>query len=172
VMAGAAVFALMYVVCAFVPSIYYMIVFFGVIGGISFACAYNTLFISLNDYFDRRLGIANGMTMAGSGLGAFVFAPLAKFLVTKLDWQKTMIILGGFTLFCCVLSIFLRPIEYYKKQAKAKAIVEMKDINSNEAEKERLNTTEQSDEVHSETMKDVFVKNNQGYYKCKTSHRE
>jgi hypothetical protein len=35
--------------------------------GIAFGCAYLTIFIILVDYFDKKLGIANGMTMAGSG---------------------------------------------------------------------------------------------------------
>ena len=67
VMIGATVFSLMYMICTFVPSIYYMIVLFGFIGGVAFACTYNSLFIILVEYFDKKLGVANGMTMAGSG---------------------------------------------------------------------------------------------------------
>lgn len=67
-MVASVIFALMYVVSVYMPSIYFLIFFFGVIGGIAFGCAYLTIFIILVDYFEAKLGIANGMTMAGSGI--------------------------------------------------------------------------------------------------------
>jgi hypothetical protein len=54
-------FGVIYGISAFLPSIYYMIFTFGVIGGISFGCTYLTIFIILVDYFDKKLGVANGL---------------------------------------------------------------------------------------------------------------
>ncbi len=48
----------------------------------------------LNDYFDQKLATANGITMAGSGVGAFAFSPFIKFLIENLQWKVTLIILG------------------------------------------------------------------------------
>jgi MFS family permease len=108
------VFGLMYALCAWLPNIYYMIATFGVVGGIAFSCTYLTCFIILVDYFDKKLGIANGLTMAGSGLGAFAFAPVTKLLITYFGWQNTMVIMGSITLQCCVMGALLRPVSHFK----------------------------------------------------------
>jgi MCP family monocarboxylic acid transporter-like MFS transporter 14 len=114
VMISGFVFGLMYALCAFLPSIYIMIGTFGVIGGVAFGCTYLTCFIILVDFFDKKLGIANGLTMAGSGLGAFAFAPLTKLCINYFGWQSTMVIMGSITLQCCVLGALLRPVEHFK----------------------------------------------------------
>ncbi|RNA31634.1 monocarboxylate transporter 2-like [Brachionus plicatilis] len=123
VMAGSLIFSLMYFVSPYLPSIYLMKFSFGIIGdaiffskGISFGCAYLTNFIILVDYFDRRLGFANGLTMSGSGLGNFAYAPLTKFLIEDFKWQNTMLILGGTIFLCTFLGALLRPIEHYYKK--------------------------------------------------------
>lgn len=67
-MTGTIVLGLVFASCIFLPSIYYMIVLFGIIGSVAFACTYNSLFIILVQYFDKKLGMANGITIAGSGL--------------------------------------------------------------------------------------------------------
>ena len=47
--------------------------------------------------------------MAGSGVGAFAFAPFIQFLIKRSDWKMTMIILGGILFLCCILGAFLKP---------------------------------------------------------------
>jgi len=64
-MAGSVIFSAMYLVCAFSPNIYLVIIAFGVVGGISFGMTYLSCFIILVDYFDKRLGMVNGLMMAG-----------------------------------------------------------------------------------------------------------
>ena len=48
----------------------------------------------LNDYFDKKMGTVNGITMAGSGVGAFVFSPFIEYLIKTWKWKVTLIILG------------------------------------------------------------------------------
>jgi MCP family monocarboxylic acid transporter-like MFS transporter 14 len=88
-----------------------IMVVFGVLGGISHGCAYMSCIVVLVTYFDKKLGIANGLTMAGSGLGTFVFAPLTKLMLVRLGWKYTMVIYGAVILPCCALGIFLRPVK-------------------------------------------------------------
>ena len=125
-----------------------MIFTFGVIGGISFGCTYLTCFIILVDFFDKRLGIATGLTMAGSGMGAFAFAPFTQFLITNFGWQDTMVILGSITLQCCVLGALLRPVEHFQKRNK-KSTIEMQALNSNDGD---LNSDDE-DRKGAETLK-------------------
>ena len=47
------------------------------------------------NWFDRRRGLALGLTTAGIGLGGLVFAPLAALLIDAVGWQATFFIEGG-----------------------------------------------------------------------------
>ncbi|CAF1034173.1 unnamed protein product [Brachionus calyciflorus] len=116
VMVSAFIFSGMYFLSALVSSIYYLHFLFGIIGGIAFGCTYLTCFIILVEYFDKKLGLANGLTMAGSGLGATAFAPLTHFLNKYFGWKYTMMILAGLVFLCFFLGALLRPIEYYYKK--------------------------------------------------------
>jgi len=45
-------------------------------------------------WFDQKRGLALGLAMAGSGLGAFIMAPLAQVLITTVGWRQTYVLLG------------------------------------------------------------------------------
>lgn len=109
VMGGAIVTSICYVACAFAPSIYFMMILYGVIGGISTGCTYIASLIIIAEYFDKKKGIATGICMAGSGVGAFAFAPFIEWLLTVMNWKSVMILLGGILLQCCLMGAFLRP---------------------------------------------------------------
>jgi len=47
-------------------------------------------------WFDRKRGLALGITGAGGGIGTAVIAPIAASLITGLGWRDTMILLGLF----------------------------------------------------------------------------
>ncbi len=45
-------------------------------------------------WFDRRRGLALGITGSGGGLGIAVMAPLAAFLIESFEWRNTLMMLG------------------------------------------------------------------------------
>ncbi|MGD9118879.1 MAG: MFS transporter [Dehalococcoidia bacterium] len=49
---------------------------------------------TVSKWFDRRRGLALGITGAGSGLGTIAIIPLATFLITQYDWRAAYVILG------------------------------------------------------------------------------
>jgi MFS family permease len=65
VMGGALITASMYVASAYLPSIYYIMVAYGVVGGIFTGCTYIASLIIVAQYFDKLQGVATGITMAG-----------------------------------------------------------------------------------------------------------
>ena len=68
VIGGAAITALMYFLTTMTISIYVMMLTYGVIGGISTGCCYLASLIIIPTYFEKKRGIATGLTMAGSGI--------------------------------------------------------------------------------------------------------
>lgn len=55
----------------------------------------------VSHWFDRRRGLALGLTMLGIGLGAFIMPSLAQALISRFGWKATYSILGAATLLVC-----------------------------------------------------------------------
>ncbi len=64
-------------------------------------------------WFDKKRGFALGVAGAGSGLGAFIMAPLATYLISSFGWRITYLIMGLATwLIILPLSRLLRKDPY------------------------------------------------------------
>ena len=100
VMIASLITALVNISIPFISS-YYMVVFvYGIIGGISFGIAYFSSVILLVKYFEKSLGLANGIQMSGSGVGAFIVPFITNFFLTRYDWMFTIIIYGCMMMQC------------------------------------------------------------------------
>ena len=124
VMGGAVVTAAMYMGTVFAPSVYVMMATYGVVGGISTGCTYIASLIIIAEYFDKKRGIATGITMAGSGVGSFVFPRLLKELIgLKIEilgdfvgWKFAMSFCAFSILLLVVCGALLRPLNPADKQ--------------------------------------------------------
>jgi MFS family permease len=45
-------------------------------------------------WFEKRRGMAMGLTMSGSGLGPFIFSPLVTWVIVRWDWQTAFVALS------------------------------------------------------------------------------
>jgi len=64
---GAALTCILYSLCIVSPSIYIMLILYGVLGGLTTGFVYISSIIVLTEYFDKKIGVATGIVMAGSG---------------------------------------------------------------------------------------------------------
>ena len=55
--------------------------------------------------------LATGISQTGSGVGQFVFAPLATFLLTNYGWEAAVWVVAGLYLMCTLFGDLLRPLE-------------------------------------------------------------
>jgi MFS family permease len=66
--------------------------------GVVAALGRSTFFIStatlITRWFDQRRGMAMGLTMAGNGIGPFIFSPVVTWMILRWDWQTTFVILS------------------------------------------------------------------------------
>ncbi|KAI1313465.1 hypothetical protein EDD11_002525 [Mortierella claussenii] len=65
-------------------------------------------------WFDKKRGLASGITVAGSGLGGATLAPLNRYLISRLGYQWAlrimgMTVIGMFVTFGYLTPIFLMP---------------------------------------------------------------
>ncbi|GAB6027761.1 hypothetical protein CHUAL_001998 [Chamberlinius hualienensis] len=95
----------------FANSIDFLILTYGVIGGIGFGFIYLPCIVMVQFYFDKKRAFATGISVCGSGMGAFIFAPLNSFLISEYGWRGNILIQSAIVLHMIALGLLLRPLK-------------------------------------------------------------
>ena len=74
---------------------YYLIT--GVLSGLGLGLLYMSAKAVVNEWFDKRLGLATGLANAGSGVGQLALAPLLVLALDHLGLAVTFLVLGLMT---------------------------------------------------------------------------
>ena len=74
---------------------YVIYVFLGIVGGGTAAVAYYKV---ISHWFDRRRGLALGLTMGGAGIGFFVMPSLSYALIVRVGWRMAYVLIGLFVI--------------------------------------------------------------------------
>ena len=69
-------------------------------------------------YFEKKRALATGIAVCGSGIGTFIFAPLAKYLLDEFDWKNALLVISGIILQSAICGMLMRPLEAPKKRSK------------------------------------------------------
>ena len=80
--------------------------------GIGVSMIYIPALLIVGFYFEKKRALANGIANSGSGFGAFLYAPLCRFLQDEYSWRGALLILSGILLNCLVCAAMFRPVEY------------------------------------------------------------
>ena len=67
--------------------------------------------ISVGFCFESKRALATGISVCGSGVGTFVFAPLANRLLVSYGWKVSSLVFGGICLLCVIFGALMRPLE-------------------------------------------------------------
>ena len=93
------------------PNVSVLMLTYGVIGGFGLGLIYLPAVVAVGYYFERRRALATGISVCGSGVGTFLFAPLGTFLLNQYGWKGAHLILAGLCLNCAVFGALMRPLE-------------------------------------------------------------
>lgn len=77
-------------------------VFFGIMVGLGCSIAHVAALIGVQAFFARRRGLATGLTVAGSGVGAFVMGPVCEALIASSSWGTALAVMGGAAAIICL----------------------------------------------------------------------
>ena len=89
---------------------------FGLMSGFGLSLCYVAAIVIVAYYFDRRRSFATGISVCGSGVGTFVFAPIIHYLIEEYGgWRGATVVLAGFLLNMCVCGALFRDLEYPRK---------------------------------------------------------
>ncbi|KAJ7328161.1 hypothetical protein OS493_025574 [Desmophyllum pertusum] len=95
-----------FVLSSFVKDIHRLYLTFGVLWGIGASMSYLPTLRSLPYWFERRIGLANGIVTAGSGVGTIAMGPIMQLTVNYLGFSNAARVLGG-TLSICTIGALL-----------------------------------------------------------------
>ena len=68
---------------------------FVVLSGMGFGLMYLPAIVMVGFYFEKRRAFATGVAVCGSGIGAFVFAPMCEKLISLYGWRGATWIIAG-----------------------------------------------------------------------------
>ncbi|XP_014774509.1 monocarboxylate transporter 12 [Octopus bimaculoides] len=107
-----AVFCAIAIFCSgYSNSLAVLIVSFGIFGGIGLGFMYLPAIVMVGYYFDKRRALATGIAVCGSGIGNFVFAPIAELLLKEYGWRGSMMITSALMLNGIIFGSFYRPLK-------------------------------------------------------------
>ena len=84
---------------------------YGFIGGFGLGLIYLPAIVSFGFYFESKRALATGISVCGSGVGTFVFAPLANWVLVNYGWKTSNLVFAGICLLCIIFGLFMRPLE-------------------------------------------------------------
>lgn len=77
--------------------------------GVGSALAYSPSIVTVGQYFERRRTLANGLSVAGSGVGNFAIPPLIRLCVDEFGLAGALLVLSAIMLHVCFAGALLRP---------------------------------------------------------------
>ncbi|XP_077986216.1 monocarboxylate transporter 13-like [Glandiceps talaboti] len=83
---------------------------YGIVIGTGCGLAFMTCVEIISVYFKRRLTIALGIAMAGTGAGQFVLSLFSQYLLDIYGWRGTLLIFSALSLNICVAGALMRPL--------------------------------------------------------------
>ena len=69
----------------------------------------------VNQYFDKRLGRANGFAYGGVGVGIMIASPIMTLLIEEYTWRGAQLIMACFFANCCVVATIFRPLSWWSQ---------------------------------------------------------
>ncbi|XP_051161542.1 uncharacterized protein LOC127281720 [Leptopilina boulardi] len=109
-----------FVISSFANSMWIIILTFGIISGFGLSLCFVAAVVIVAYYFDKKRSFATGLSVCGSGIGTFIFAPVTQYLLAEYGWRGTTLILAGLFLNLAVCGCLMRDLEWTTTRAKAK----------------------------------------------------
>lgn len=110
-MAGSFITCIAFLLSIFSVNVTMLMGLYGFLGGFGLGLIYLPAVVSVGYYFESKRALATGISVCGSGVGTFVFAPLATYLLEVYGWKGVNIIFAGLCLQCAVCGALMKPLE-------------------------------------------------------------
>ncbi len=122
--AGGLVSGASFILSSLATSVDFLCLTTGVISSIGLAMTYIPSLLIVTFYFEKHRGLATGLAVTGSGLGAFAFPPFVEYLLSQYSWRGTLLIIGAVCFNIIVAGALFRPLPLDQSSAKESDILE------------------------------------------------
>lgn len=109
-----------FVISSYANSMGVLILTFGIVAGFGLSLCFVAAVVIVAYYFDKKRSFATGLSVCGSGIGTFIFAPVTQYLLAEYGWRGTTLILAGLFSNLAVCGCLMRDLEWTTIRAKAK----------------------------------------------------
>ncbi|XP_063991262.1 monocarboxylate transporter 14 [Diachasmimorpha longicaudata] len=109
-MVGSVISCVAFILSSYCSSVELLCITYGLIGGVGGGLIYVPAVITTGFYFERWRALATGIAVCGSGIGAFVLAPISSMLIDNFGWRTAMQIQSAMLLNCAVFGSLFRPL--------------------------------------------------------------
>ncbi|XP_015433943.1 PREDICTED: uncharacterized protein LOC107189796 isoform X2 [Dufourea novaeangliae] len=109
-----------FVISSYANSMEVLVFTFGILAGFGLSLCFVAAVVIVAYYFDKKRSFATGLSVCGSGIGTFIFAPVTQYLLAEYGWRGTTLILAGLFLNLAVCGCLMRDLEWTTIRAKAK----------------------------------------------------
>ena len=109
VICGGVLLGAYFIASSMATSIVYMYVVTGMFGSVGMAMTYIPTLVIVTYYFDKRRGLATGLSVVGSGLGASTFPMCVEYLMQVYGWRGMLLLLGAVAFHIVPAGMLYRP---------------------------------------------------------------
>ncbi|VDK32006.1 unnamed protein product [Taenia asiatica] len=125
---GGLISAIGCVLAFFVDSMLGLVLTFGILVGLGASLSSTAALIIVSMYFEDRRATATGLSIAGSGVGSFVFAPLVNYLINIYTWRGAILVLSGIFTHIVIFGCLMRPLETGRQRRKRQLLLRMENF--------------------------------------------
>ena len=100
--AGSLITCIAFSLSIFAVNVPMLMMLYGVLGGFGLGLIYLPAVVAVGYYFEKKRALATGISVCGSGVGTFIFAPFATYLLDQYGWRGANIIFAALCLQCAV----------------------------------------------------------------------
>lgn len=109
---GSILAAIGFIISSFVDNMETLFLTFGIMAGFGLSLCYVAAVVIVAYYFEKKRSLATGISVCGSGIGTFIFAPLTYVLLDEYGWRGTTLILAGLFLNMAVCGLLFRDLPW------------------------------------------------------------
>lgn len=109
---GSILAALGFVISSLVDNMETLFFTFGIMAGFGLSLCYVAAVVIVAYYFEKKRSLATGISVCGSGIGTFLFAPLTQILLNEYGWRGTTLIVAGLFLNMAVCGLLFRDLPW------------------------------------------------------------
>lgn len=105
---GSAIVTVALILCGFGNTLLVLTLCYGVVAVIGICMLLTTTEMVVNQYFDKKRALANGIVFSGSSIGYFVFAPILSYVLNNYGLKAAFLAEAGVTVWCFLLGMVLK----------------------------------------------------------------